>query len=148
MFYLLKMHAEQIHSPFYPENKMVCGWKNGFSPSTCAATLWIEVCGAQKSYCCCRKVLVWCPLSVIPSFSHSSTSGLQLCCHSSACTLLLFRRSTFVRVNQDIWRKGKGRWDVYEFSVTHTRKFLIWRMDNRMPSYQKARTTQEIQLLS
>lgn len=144
MFYL-EMHAEQIYSPFYPENKMVCRWKNGFSPSTCAATLWIKEQFVEHRWacCCCKEVLARCPLSSIPSFSHSG-SGLQLCCNSSACTLLLLRRSAFVRMNQDIWREG----GISLSFVTRTRKFLVWRMDNGMPSYQKARTAQEILLLS
>lgn len=83
----LKMHAEQIHLPFYPAEQNGKWVKEWLSTQHMCSHFMDQgrICGAQKSYCCCREVPVRCSLSSIPSFSRSG-SGLGLCCSGSACT--------------------------------------------------------------
>lgn len=111
MLYLLKMHAEQIHFPYCPAEQNGMWVREWLSPQhMCSHFMaWGRVCGAQKSYCCCREVPVRCPLSSIPSFSHSG-SGLGLCCSGSClyccCCLGILPLSEWIRTSG-----GKGLWD-------------------------------------
>lgn len=108
---ILKCMLNKYTFPTVLQNKMVCGWENGFPPQhMCSHFMaWGRVCGAQKSYCCCREVPVRCPLSSIPSFSHSG-SGLGLCCSGSClyccCCLGILPLSEWIRTSG-----GKGLWD-------------------------------------
>lgn len=86
MISLLKILAEQIYFSFCSAKQNGMWVKEWLFPQHMCSHFMDRrtVFGTQKSYCCCREVPAWCPISSILNFSRGG-SGLELCCSGSAC---------------------------------------------------------------
>lgn len=128
---LLKTLAEQIHFSFCSAKQNGMWVKEWLSPQHMCSHFMDQrtVFGAQKSYCCVER----CQHGAL--FSAFLTSVVVVVGWSCAAVallvlLLLFAHSAFVTESGHLEERDSG---MTRTSLSHTREFLTWRMDNRMP---------------
>lgn len=131
MIVLLKILAEQIYFIFNSAKQNGMWVKTGFSPSTCAATLWIAEHSLEhrRAIAAVEKCQHG---ALFPAFLTSVVVLVGWSCAAASLLvlLLLFGHSAFVRESGHLEERDSG---MTRTSLSHTREFLTWRMGNRMP---------------